>query len=273
MQVKIVELYRTVYFYKSLLVDLNYLFGAVTRIKRGEDYVPNEGSPELGRVYAACKAGEDIVFDLAGAKLTSDANLTILNAQREGIKFTDTTNPNRLHLLQLNEERLAVSKDGWEPIPEFTYRTDLKEYITSLKTDVVYTLDTLPDKIAVALTCMITILRPSVQLCVDRIQNILFKYIATKVPTKDLLDDTEFFYYTDNGVDVISPGKSVYVQEIQESLPIEEAVKYGIIIPKKFGTKCLFKQEVWDVLFQSAYAIIIEYQESRPKRLSELYEV
>lgn len=267
------RLYNTAYFYKSIVVDINYLFSTVQRLLAGEDYVPNIGNEELGKIYAAAKAGEQIEFDLAGAKLTADACQSILLAQHNGLLFCDSVDENRNEILMTNRKRMAMDKSGYVQLPPYTYKDNLKEYIYTLNTTDTYTVFGPSEKLSVAIACLITLIRPEVKLDIDSITGVLFKFIATKVSNTTLIDDTEFWVYTDFGVVEVSDDKNVYIQEIGERVSVKEAVQYGIVVPKKFGTEMLATQKEWLQLFKSCCLIIEEYRESCPKTLTELYGV
>lgn len=271
MNFKIVELYNTKYFYKTMVLDLNYLFSNIRRLSNGEDFTPNIGNNALGKVYEALRANEDVVLDLAGARLTSDAGQAIVTAQRSGIKFCDSEDSDRDRILRTNVERLAINKEVFLPMPKFDYHTDIKSYIASLESGKTYTVAGMPEKIMVSLTCLITQIRPSVNLCIDACARSLFKFIATKVSTACLLDDTEFYMITDLGVEETRGDGYVYVQELQKAVPVKEAIQYGIILPKKFGKVPLLNDSNWAPLFKACLSILEEYQNSCPKRLSELY--
>lgn len=271
MQAKLVDLFNTKYFYKSLVVDLNYLFGSIRRLNAGEDYSPNRSNPKLAEIYDAVLRKEEVVLDLAGARLTDDACRAIGAAQLNGIKFCDSENVDRNHLLVLNAERRAVEKSSWVPLPTFTYEQDIKEYIKNLDSATTYVVTGMSDTLTVALVCLITIIRPSVKLVIDNIVGALFKFIATKVPPYELFDDTSWYVYTEHGVDDVTEGDKVFIQELNKTIPIKEAVQYGVVVPKKFGRDVLTRNKNWSALLQSCLTIIEEFQETCPKKLSELY--
>lgn len=271
MQFKLVDLYHTKYFYKSLLLDMNYLFSNIRRLSNGEQFQPNIGGEELGKLYAALSAGEEVIIDLACARLTSDAGAAVITAQRNGVKFCDSADKDRNRILATNVERLVISKEAFVPLPKFDYHTDVKQYIASLDAGTTYMVTGMPEKIMIALTCLITMIRPGVSLCVDVCQRNLFKFIATKVSYTGLLNDDEFYMITDYGVEETRGDGYVYVQELQEAVPVKEALHYGIILPKKFGRVVLLHDNDWSPLFKASLSILEEYQNSCPKCLSELY--
>ena len=273
LQVKLIDLYNTKYFYKTMCVDLNYLFSNVARILKGESVNPNFGNEALKNVYESLGKGDEVVFDLAGARLTSDACQAVVVASRSGVKFCDSQNFDRDCILRTNEERLLLNAESFEPLPRFDYRTDIKEYVKSLDSTKTYCVTGMSDKLLVALTCVITMLRPSVTLCIDMVSQSLFKFVATKVSNTALMDDDEFYYVTDQGLMEIKGKEKFYVQELQESVPIRDAVQYGIVVPKKFGRDVLLKDSNWSSLFKASLSIIEDYQSACPKRISEIYEV
>ena len=253
------------------MVDLNYLFGTMRRLSAGENYEPNRSNTILSDIYDAVLRKEDVVLDLAGARLTADACVAVNNAQLNGIRFCDTLSPDRDKLLRLNEERMKIEKESWVPLPEFTYRQDIKEFIKELDPEKTYIVPSTPDRLVTAITCLITLIRPSTKLVIDNIVGSLFKFIPLYVTTKELLNDTSWLVYTTHGVMEVNDGEEVFVQELNKTLPIDKAIQYGVIVPRKFGRDVLIRNQSWAPLCEACLTIIEEFQDSCPKKLSELY--
>lgn len=268
---KLVDLYDTKYFYKSYVSDILYLCRSLQLIRENKEYQPNVGNEKLGDVYAAALMGESVVLDLADARLTSDACQALLTCQHNGQVFCDSKNEGRDHILKTNCARLNLVSGGWVQLPKFTFSTDLKEYISSLDSSVTYVAAGMDDKMLIAITCILTIIRPSLKVNVDAIAYKMFQYVATKVSRDELLNDTEFYFVTEYGIEEISDIENIYINFIDTVVPMITALQYGIIIPKKFGEKVLVRNKEWEHLFQSCLSILDDFKESSPKKLSELY--
>lgn len=271
MTVKLTDLYSTKYFYKTFCADLQYLFTSMKRLMdKEEGFEPNVGNELLGQVYEAVKNGEEVVIDLADARLTSDAVVHVYQAEYNGIKFCDTLSEWRDKIFKENQERQHFVIRNREPLPAFGYNTDIKEYVKSLKTDVVYDTVNQPQHILIALVCIIAILRPSVQICIDRIAKILFKYVNTKIPTEEILKSNKFYMCTDEGVQLVE-GKQLYVQEAMREVTLKEALQYAILIPADFGGEVLLENPSYKGLFNSCLMMLSEFQEGSSKTIEEIY--
>ena len=253
-----------------MAVDLGYLFGSMKRLMDKEDFTPNIGNDLLGQIYEAVRNGEEVIIDLADARLTSDALVCIYRAEANGIIFCDTLSEWRDVVLKENRARAEAKRVDLTPLPVFGYRTDIKEYVKSLDNTIMYDCSGQPTHIMIALTCIIEILRPSVNLCIDKIAKTLFKYINTKVPTSEILSSNEFFMCTDEGVQVVQ-GDNIYVQEAQSYMSVKEALQYAVLVPTKFGKEVLLNNPSYNGLFRSCLMLLQEFQEGSSKTLEEIY--
>lgn len=270
MTVKLVDIYKTKFFYKTMTVDLGYLFTSMKRLMDKEDFEPNIGNELLGQIYEAVKRGEEVRIDLADARLTSDALVCIYRAEANGIIFCDSLSQWRDTIFAENRLRAQVKNTELIQLPVFGYRTDIKEYVKGLNNTILYDCSGQPAHILIALTCIIAILRPSVNLCIDKISKTLFKYINTKVPTSEILSSSEFFMCTDEGVQIVKDG-NIYVQEAQSYLSVKEALQYAVLVPTKFGKEVLLSNPAYNGLFRSCLMMLQEFQEGSSKTLEEIY--
>lgn len=270
MKVKLVDLYNTKFFYKTFCTDLNYLFDSIKRIRSGADLASiNAGNAQIEEVYKAYRNGEDVVFDLADARLTSDALLCIQFAEDAGIVFCDSKNSWRDELFIENAKRRSA-KASTVFLPEFGRKADVKEYIKNLSTEEVYNASGQPAQVLIALTCLIFIVRPKVQICIDAIARTLFKFINAKIPTEEVLRANDFWMCSDEGVLHVT-GDKVYVQEAQCELPVKDALQYVILVPYEFGSVSLLQNPSYQGLFRTCLLLLQEYQEDRPRTLEDLY--
>lgn len=269
MTVKLVDLYNTKFFYKTFCTDLIYLFDSVRRLRAGESFEPNVGNERIGAVYVAAKNGEEVVFDLADARITSDALICIYTAEEYGLVFRDSKNGWRNDIFVENEKRRNVVATTLL-LPEFGRKADVKEYIKNLSVDAVYMAAGQSSHVLIALTCLIFMVRPKVQICVDQIAKTLFKFVNTKIPTEEVLRANDFWMCSDEGV-VRVTGDSVYVQEAQCELSIKDALQYVILVPYDFGNVPLLQNPAYQGLFRTCLLLLQEYQEDSPRTLEELY--
>lgn len=271
MTVKLVDVYNTKYFYKTFCTDLQYLFTSMTRLQEKEDgFTPNVGNELLGQIYDAVRNEEEVIIDLADARLTSDALQHIYRAESRGIQFCDSLSSWRDKIFKENAIRKDFKIRNQEPLPVFGYKTDIKEYVKGLSTDVVYITEGQPQHILIALTCIATILRPSVQICVDKISRMLFKYINTKLPTEEILQHHKFYMCTDEGVMLVED-KDLYVQEAMRETTLKEALQYAILVPADFGEEVLLQNPSYRGLFNSSLRMLAEFQEGSSKTIEEIY--
>lgn len=270
MRFKLVELYNTKFFYKTFCTDLNYLFASIKRLWDKEaGYEVNVGNPMLGKVYEAARNSEEIIIDLADARISSDALMCLYSAENNGIKFRDSANKWRDDLFIENERRRAT-KPETIPLPEFGHKTDVKEYLSSLSADTTYVTQGQQMHVLIALSCLAFMIRPKVNICVDPIARTLFKYINSKIPTEEILKANDFWMCSDEGVLHVT-GDRVYVQEAQQELCIKDALQYVILVPYEFGRVPLLKNPAYQGLFRSCLLLLQEYQEDSPRTIGELF--
>lgn len=270
MTFKLVDLYGTKFFYKTFSKDLYYLFTSIIRIRDKEKgFTPNIGNAELGKLYEAVRNGEQIEIDLADARITNDALSAVYMAESGGIVLCDSKDKWRDEIFKENARRQKIDV-GKIILPEFGYKTDIREYIAALDTNTVYNAAGQSNHLLIALVCLTFMVRPSIKICVDNIARPLFKYINTKLPTEEILASDKFFMCTDEGVWKVN-ADNIYVQEAQKVLPVKEALQYAILVPVDFGEKVLLHNTAYQGLFRSCLLILQEFQESSSKTLEEIY--
>lgn len=270
MNVKLVDLYGTKFFYKTFCTDLNYLFVSIQHLRDGDtSYKVNVGNQLLGEVYEAARKGEEIIIDLADARITSDALVCIYNAEEAGIRFRDSSSSWRNDLFIENERRKSDTTPKVN-LPEFGHKTDIKEYIKNLSTATVYLASGQSAHVLIAITCLTFMVRPKVQICVDPLARTLFKFVNTKIPTEEVLKANEFWMYSDEGVLHVS-GDTVYVQEAQRELSIKDALQYVVLIPYDFGSVPLLQNPAYQGLFRTCLLLLQGFQEDSPRTIEELY--
>lgn len=268
MTCKLIDLYNTKFFYKTFCNDLYYFFSAINRLRNGEDFHPNIGNEKIGEVYEAARRGEPIVIDLADARLSSDILRPIYSAEDDGIVFIDTMNAWRNNIFKENARRRQMKMSKLK-LPEFTPKTDIKEYMKSLHQEAIYDAVGQPVPILIAITCLAMLMRPSLRICIDSIASTLFKYVNTKIPTEEVLNSSRLWMCTNEGVLHVS-ADNIYVQEAQKVLPVKEALQYAILIPAAFGEEVLLHNQAYQGLFRSCLLILQEFQENSPKTLEEI---
>ena len=157
------------------------------------------------------------------------------------------------------------------PLPDFTYTTNIKEYIHELRTDVMYSRNALDNYVQLALVTLITVTRPSVTLSGDFFELGLFDYVNSRLSVTDIEKYDKFIMRSEEGVRVVdfSNNGTVFIQGLGY-VDYIDAVSKVSFIPAVFGTVTLLRDDAFSSLIHDAFMIIQQYQQSRPKMLYEV---
>lgn len=267
MTVKIVDLFNTKYFYVTIGVDLQYFFSAINGIREaGKVDGYNAGSELISKVYQSVVRGEELVLDLADARVTSDVTPRILQAMRSGIKFVDTKDEERDKLLQISLERVATIIEPIE-MPPYDYNTNPVQYIASLQKGVVYNPPTIANHmdVVLSLVVLITIVRPSIQINANLIGKDLLKFISEQL-TLDYMNQFDSFYIVTAMGIRICPKDDIYIQKIGKCT-LEEACANAAVVPTVFGTKVLKDDPVFAGIMNSCVRTLEQFTETAPIKL------
>ena len=271
MTVKLTELYNTRYFYVTFSTDLNYLMQTVQKVKENPEAQIHCPSKRFGEIVDSLRRGEELVLDTASARFTKDITPILLQMQRNGITLTDSEIPWRAALYEENSTRNAAASMPELPLPELPYSLGIREYITSLSKDIVYTPRHMDQQLQCAIVTAVITARPSVQISDRFLTSGLFQYVQRYIPTEALSFYTKFIAMSNEGVRVLdfSKGTSVFVQGYGY-IDLATAIARVPMIPAAFGERVVVRDPNFELLIRKSLNTINLYQQSRKKTLSEV---
>ena len=274
MRFKLTEVFNTRYLYVTIGADILYMFSSCKRIKDDPTAVVNVGNDMMGQIYDCFRHGSAVEFDLADAKITPDVIKIINDYQRAGFKFVDSAEAWRNGILKENERRLSIDTSDFVPLPCIPPKGVKPEvYIKELRSDVVYKPVNENRKTFIPLLAMITILRPSVKICLDEFYRDLFTFVSKLIMREDLYLFDEFYVLTPEGVDVIKKDQTYYVQQAHSYVPFEVLLDTAILIPTDFGKKGLFNHKAFKTAFDVCLSHVNAYLNSHSVTISEVVGV
>ena len=267
---RLVDLYRTKYFYVTYNIDLIYLFDTILKLKEDRDAKYNAGSDLHEQLFEDVKEGKEVVIDLAGARLTSDCITILTQYLRKGIKVTDSQDDVRRNILETNAERLALDTESYELLPKFTNKADVKEYLQSLSRDVTYTIPETHEDLYIPLVILIMLLRPTIKIDLGYRDRMILGKVAGYFTVHELKQYRDFFFVSDEGVMELSPDSSGnYSLQQANGLDIDGVLEYGNLVPKIFGEKRLVTDEPWRCLSTECLRIVDGYKLTYQPTLEE----
>ena len=271
MTVKLVDIFNTKYFYITFRKDLSYLVNCVNKVREDQSLQLHAPSEKFAEVLRSVAAGEELTIDIAGARFTPDTEPMLHSMISADITLTDTELNWRRTLLEENVLRNGLRSTNSIPLPDFTYTTNIKEYIHELRTDVMYSRNALDNYVQLALVTLITVTRPSVTLSGDFFELGLFDYVNSRLSVTDIEKYDKFIMRSEEGVRVVdfSNNGTVFIQGLGY-VDYIDAVSKVSFIPAVFGTVTLLRDDAFSSLIHDAFMIIQQYQQSRPKMLYEV---
>lgn len=269
MTVKLTDIYLTRYFYISFASDLNYLFNSIIGIHNKTNLHPHAGSELMEQIFEEVRKGNTVVFDLAHAKFTPDTIDIILSNMRNGIKFTDSYDEGRLNILRYNETAIYNSTLESIELPPYDSNMRVSEYIKSLQKNTLYHLPASNRSMYLRLAYMITVLCPSVSIKLDSDTKSFFTFIANNFTISDLKKYDKFYYISDNGIMIIEFKNGTTTLQHNKVMTIEEVLETGMLVPTVLGTKNLYEEEPWTMIFNQCYKIVSEWRNNQVHSITE----
>lgn len=271
MIVKLTELYSTKYFYVSYLSDLKYLLHCVDKIKEDPMVDLHAPTPAFRALLLGLKRGEQFILDTASARFTKDTSFMLTLFQRSGIILIDSELPWRQAVYKENRKRLEQLVQESVPLPELMYTIGIREYITSLRTDVLYRPNTSSIDLQIALVTLVTATRPSIQLSGKFFDAGLFSYVLKHINMTSLENYKKFVAKTDEGLRVLdfTVSDTVFLQG-HGYIDFAAAVMQVPMIPAAFGEDVILHDPVFESLIQNSLQVIQNFQQVKPKTLTEL---
>ena len=250
MKVKLRELYNTKYFYKTFVIDLDYLFDNIALLRTTPSLDVHPVNDEMKKIFDAARIGTELVFDLAECRITPDCVRCIMSGMSKGIKFCDTSNPSRDAILFEDANRIAIRKDEFVNLPEFKLGSSVKEYIASLSKDVTYKIPLVDKNIYLPLAYMAQCCRPTINIAPCSLELEYMRFIGSNLTINDLEPFDEFYYATKEGVRVakVNKERQLYDQTLG-LVGITEALSVGVLVPTVFGNINTLHTRGFDLLF------------------------
>lgn len=271
---KLKEMYKTRYFYKSYLQDLEYLFKSCKALAKDPTVPVNRDASDLHRqLYDDIIRGESYTFDVADCVIGPECARCILVAQQQGFMFIDSEDKANDNLLRVNYQRIQFAPKETVPLPEFTTTTDLKSYLPLLKSDVVYSIPPANIDLYVPLAILIMMLKPkSINIDSGANINLILRYVAKHISIADSFKNDTFYWCSNDGVTILefdSAGKADvpgygYIDKM-------ETATHGVLVPIIFGTVPTFMSPEFSSLKDACIEQINAFVKSSPRKLCEIF--
>lgn len=266
---KVCDLVGTRFLYTTIGIDIKYVLSCCEQLKSNPSLTFNAGNELQEKLHEAVRKGVDPVFDLCSCTLTTDISQIIFEWQDKGWHFTDSMDSYRRSILEENERRKSEQPDNVVAMPVFKLNGSAAEYIKALRTDITYTYQS-SSELYFALIIMTALLRPSVQFAMDNVMAKIFDIISASLPPSVLSQYDEFYYHTNEGVEIVTAVNGKVRTQRMGKVSIETASYGGYLVPTVFGKEVLFKAPGWDIVFKNALNYINRSKEMRSKTLREV---
>lgn len=273
MVVKLTELFGTRFFYVSIGLDFDYFMSTYNAIRNGNipEKYNKDASPAISAAYDSALGGDELIIDLARARITSDITPKILREMRNGVQFCDTDDPARDEILKISYSRIkqySIVTSSLVMMPTFEVGTSPLEYVTGLQKEVIYDPPEVNIDLYVYIIALTAIYRPSIQFCLDRIGKTLFKYISERMNLDYLSKFDEFYIVTAMGIRTCKKD-DIYIQQLGKCT-LEEAAAYANVVPTVFGSKVLKNDETFKSIAAECIHVLEQYNSTRPITLREV---
>lgn len=271
MKVKLVDIYNTRYFYLSYCKDLKYLFTSYLNMRENKELKCHAGNALMQQVFDCAHSNADVEFDLANAKLTTDAVSTVQYYASRGIQFIDTENPVRNEILRNNRECMAAKEREEVDLPVIKFDQSLKDYLSSLSRDVTYSATQITDeKLLFPLALTILIRRPTIKVDMTHHLPKFMRFVSELLPTDFILQFNEFFFTTQEGTRVVKVYNGKIATQQRGDVTVEEAMTIGYLVPAELGTRNLANDAVWDSTLSRCINIVNACKKKKDLFLSEV---
>lgn len=271
MRVKLVDIYNTRYFYLSYCKDLKYLFTSYLNMRENKELKCHAGNDLMQQVFDCAHANANVEFDLANAKLTTDAVSTIQYYASRGVLFIDTADPVRNEILRNNRDCVGARSRNEVDLPMIKFDQSLKEYLSSLSRDVVYSATQITDEqLLFPLALTILIRRPTIKLDMTHHLPKFMRFVSELLPTDFVLRFNEFFFTTQEGTRIVKAVDGKIATQQRGPVTIEEAMTIGYLVPAELGTRNLANDAVWDSTLSRCINIVNACKKKKDLFLSEV---
>ncbi len=270
MTVRLIDLFHTRYMYVTYAVDFEYLLRCINSVRADSSAVVHYTGEVFKSIIDSVRKGENVTLDIAEARVTKDIAPYLTRLQRAGITITDSMLPWRKALYEENRSRIENAKAESIQLPKIDYATSITEYISSLRTDIVYTPRTENRELYLALATLVSASRPSVKLSDSFLLGGLFNYVLRHISIASLESYNRFISLTGEGVRILDfeANESVFVQGYGY-VDIDSAIANVPMIPAVFGAEKVLHDPTFELLIQESLRAVHDFQQSRPKTLDE----
>lgn len=269
MIVSILNLYNTRYLYITYIKDLEHLFRSVQELKANPSAQPHAGSAYMSEIFEAARRGEELKYDFAECKITSDVTEVLGRYSDSGHIFIDSKDPVRNAIFADNYQRYLNAQKPTMPLPEYDLGDKIVPYIAALDPNVIYTA-----KVGSDLDCYLillaTMVRPSLQFVLNSTNDKIIRIVSMLLDSNTRFKYSEFYYATDEGIQVLSAVDGQVHTQRYGLLPVRDAAAKGAMVPTAFGREVLYQQPGWKDVFERVLNIVNQMRASKPKSLLEV---
>ena len=265
---RVKELFNTRFIYITFCKDFTYMLENCIRLKDDKTWQYNAGNEVQEELYAAVLNGDTPVFDLKDCVLTTDASLLIFKYQDKGFIFIDTQDAARHRILEENTRRIAELPET-VVLPKFDMRKSIVDYINSLDSSLVYEYPE-NSELYRSLIILIAMTRPKVKIVMDNVMAEVLTTVSSLLTLEVLRKYDEFYYYTQEGVEILKLDNGILHTQRLGDVPLEVASHGGYLVPTVFGNQRLMNSEDWEPVFNKALKSVNNLIKLRPRTLREI---
>lgn len=271
MRVRLVDIYNTRYFYLSYCKDLTYLFTSYLNMRENKSLQCHAGNDLMKQVFDCAHSNADVEFDLANAKLTTDAIRTVQYYAQRGVLFVDSADAVRNIILQNNRTCASLATNDMVDLPMIKFDQTLKDYLNSLSREVTYTATQVTDEhLLFPLALIILIRRPTIKLNMTHHLPKFMRFVSELLPMDFVLQFDEFFFTTTEGTRTVKVYNGKIATQQRGDISVEEAMTIGYLVPAVLGTRNLSTEPVWDSTMSHCISIVNACKKKKDLFLSEV---
>lgn len=256
---KLVDIFGTAYFYKSLVKDLDYLFDTASRALINSAVKGNYYYPALNEAIEQFKRDGNITIDLSGAHFSRDTEPILRNAvSRYGVHFVNTDDEDMNNLLEENRRRL------WQtyrttPIPLPEHREDINQQFMSkiIKSSegIVWTVNPKNADMSYSLLALLIMAKPDIDVDLgEGHYHRFFEYVFKNAGVSRMYNERRYVYtivdslcFADVTVTVNSRGNEERTVNVVGDgiMTVQHFVGKYMALPAEFGVDYILQKSPW----------------------------
>ena len=265
------ELFNTKYLYITFNIDLHNCFQNVLDVMKDKNTECRVANARLVPILDMVRKGAAVEFDLADCYITPDCASVIQKYANEGLVFVDSSNHWRDKILKENRHRREIANIDIVELPKYDYDTITLEYVKALDTKLNYCLPAIDDGgIYLRLAYIITVVRPEINIVLGNNDKKFMEFVGKRLGYNDIRDYNEFYFATDDGVEIVDFNGPVYNQRMNSEISKDVALTLGYLVPTVLGKQNLIKVECFRRLFEDCLNVLESFRVTKKRRLQDV---